>query len=155
MSAEVGVTTNHRDEVAELLAGYRRSREQLASVQRALAAISESASSADGLVTASVDSAGSLAALRIADTAYQRYRPAELADLIVHAARTAAVRAGARARQALAPVLPPAADPSAALAGTADLTAGEIHPSAPAGRTDDEETYEHRSWLGRDDRGST
>ena len=59
--------TNHRDEVAELLADYRRSREQLASVHRALLSITESASSPDGLVTASVDSAGTLSGLVIND----------------------------------------------------------------------------------------
>lgn len=147
------MTTNHRDEVAELLAGYRRSREQLASVHRALLSISETASSPDGLVTASVDSTGSLAALRIADEAYQRYRPKELAEAIVRATRTAAVQAGARAREALAPVLPPDTDPAAVLGGTADLTPDEIAPQAAAvapvrsGRGDDEETYEETSWL--------
>lgn len=141
------MTTNHRDEVAELLAGYRRHREQLASVQRALLAIRESVSSEDGLVTASVDSAGALAALRIEDDAYQRYRPTELADAIVKAARAAAVAAGAQARQALAHVLPADAEPGAVLAGTADLTSDEIAP--PTAVTDEDESFEDRSWLHR------
>ena len=49
--------TDHRDEVAQLMADYRRGREQLASVQQALRSIAESVTSADGLVTATVDSA--------------------------------------------------------------------------------------------------
>jgi DNA-binding protein YbaB len=158
----VAVPTNHRDEVAQLLADYRRGREQLAAVQRALLSIVESASSPDGLVTASVDSAGTLTGLVIADQAYQRYRPADLADTIVRTTRAAAAKAGERARQALAPVLPPDTDPAAALAGRADLTDDEIGPPTPPmpmpaisppprpvreRRNDDEDSYEDTSWL--------
>lgn len=147
------MTTNHRDEVAELLADYRRSRERLASVHRALLSIVESASSPDGMITASVDSAGTLSALKIADAAYQRYRPGELADAIVRATRQAAVQAGERARQALAPVLPPSADPDAVLAGRADLTREEIQPPERVVPADDEESYEETTWLNRTGRG--
>jgi len=84
---EVAVSTNHRDEVAQLLAEYRRGRDQLAAVQRTLLSIVESASSPDGLVTAFVDSAGTLSGLVITDQAYSRYRPAELADTIVRTTR--------------------------------------------------------------------
>jgi DNA-binding protein YbaB len=158
----VAVPTNHRDEVAQLLADYRRGREQLAAVQRALLSIVESASSPDGLVTASVDSAGTLTGLVIADQAYQRYRPADLADTIVRTTRAAAAKAGERARQALAPVLPPDTDPAAALAGRADLTDDEIGPPTPPmpmsaisppprpvreRPNDDEDSYEDTSWL--------
>ena len=151
--------TNHRDEVAQLLADYRRGREQLAAVQRALLSIVESASSPDGLVTASVDSAGTLTGLVITDQAYQRYRPADLADTIVRTTRAAAAKAGEQARQALAPVLPPDTDPAAALAGRADLTDDEIGPptppmpmpaSSPPPRpvpSYDEDSYEDTSWL--------
>lgn len=162
--------TNHRDEVDQLMADYRRSREQLASVHRTLLSINESASSPDGLVTASVDSAGTLSALTITDEAYRRYRPAELADAVVRATRSAAVKAGERARQALAPVLPPDTDPGAVLAGTADLTPDEIGPpaaqvalqaptptlSARAPRprvVDDDESYEETTWMNRAGRG--
>lgn len=148
--AEVAVPTNHRDEVAELLADYRRSREQLASVQRELLSITESACSPDGLVTAVVDSAGVLCGLAISDQAYRRYQPDELADLIVRTSRMAAVQAGARAREALAPVLPPGTDPDAVLAGRGDLTPEEIRPPAASRDRDaDEESYEETSWLGR------
>ena len=160
---------NHRDEVDQLLADYRRSREQLASVHRTLLSITESATSPDGLVTASVDSAGTLSSLVIADEAYRRYRPAELADAVVRATRSAAVKAGERARQALAPVLPPDTDPSAVLTGRADLTPDEIGPPsppvpaappapapvtrAPRPRVDDDESYEERTWMNRAGRG--
>jgi DNA-binding protein YbaB len=163
----VAVPTNHRDEVAELLADYRRSREQLASVHRALLSITESASSPDGLVTASVDSAGTLSGLVINDEAFRRYRPAELADAVVRATRAAAVKAGERARQALVPVLPADADPAAVLHGTADLTPDEIgpppEPVAPTpmpqpvarpvrARRDDDESYEQTTWMNKSGR---
>ena len=153
------MSTNHRDEVAELLADYRRSREQLASVQRALLSIAESASSPDGLIKATVDSAGILSGLVVDEDAYRRYRPAELADAVLRATRAAAVRAGERARDALAPVLPADVDPAAVLAGRADLTPEEIEPQPPAAprtmrRTrDDDETYEETTWMKQAGRG--
>ncbi|HEY3752248.1 MAG TPA: YbaB/EbfC family nucleoid-associated protein [Pseudonocardiaceae bacterium] len=147
------MTTNHRDEVAQLLADYRRSREQLASVHQALQSITESASSPDGLITVSVDSAGTLSGLKIADDAYRGYRPAELADAVLRATRSAAVRAGERARQALEPVLPADADPAAVLSGTADLTSEEIRPAPVRVRPDDDETYEETTWMNRTGRG--
>lgn len=139
--------TNHRDEVEQLLADYRNSRAQLAAVHRTLLSITESASSPDGLVTATVNSSGVLCALAVAEDAYRRYRPAELADAIVRASRRAAVRAAERAREALAPVLPPHAEPGAVLSGTADLTPEEINP--PHAPVDDELSYEETSWMNR------
>lgn len=147
------MATNHRDEVERLLADYRRSREQLASVHRALRSITESATSDDGLVTATVDAAGTLCGLVVAEEAYRRLRPADLADLVVRVTRRAAARAGEQARQALAPVLPQDADPAAALAGSADLPPADLPPAeapqqAPVRRAvADEETYEDVNWL--------
>lgn len=153
--------TNHRDEVAQLMADYRRGREQLASVRRSLLSIAESVTSPDGLVTATVDSAGILTALKLADDAY-RLRPTDLADTILRTTRAAATRAAEQARQALAPVLPTDTDPAALLTGRADLTDDEIGPPTPplpmpairrtrpcAGATDDEDTYEDATWMHR------
>lgn len=177
----MAVTTNHRDEVAQLLADYRRSREQLASVHSTLLSISESASSPDGLITASVDSAGTLTGLRIAEDAYQRYRPADLADAVVRTTRSAAVKAAERAKQALAPVLPAGADPDAVLTGRGDLSPEEIDAptpptglpvqsvpapvpaaapgpvvaarSAPGRPPVDDDTYEETTWMNSSRRG--
>jgi hypothetical protein len=144
----VAVPTNHRDEVERLLADYRRSREQLASVHRALRSITESVTSDDGLVTATVDSAGTLCGLVITDEAYRRLRPAELSDLVVRVTRRAAARAGEQARQVLAPVLPAGADPAAALSGVADLSPAEVAPAPSRAAADTyEETYEDVSWM--------
>lgn len=152
--------TNHRDEVAQLLADYRRGREQLASVQRALRSIHETVTSQDGLVTVTVDSAGTLAGLTLADDAY-RLRPRDLADTILRTTRAAMAAAGERARDAVAPVLPPDTDPAALLGGRADLTEDEIGPPTPplpmpairrvrqpAGDEADD-SYEDTTWMYR------
>jgi DNA-binding protein YbaB len=154
----VAVPTDHQAQVDELLADYRRSREQLASVQRSLVSIRESASSDDGSVTATVGPQGVLAELAIAEGAYRRHRPSELAKLIVQATKDAAGKAAARAQEALVPVLPPDADPEALLAGRADLRQDEIAPEPPGAdevapaaqrgkHADHDESFEHRSWL--------
>ncbi|GHF78342.1 DNA-binding protein YbaB [Amycolatopsis bartoniae] len=138
--------SEHRAQVEELLAGYRRSREQLASVQRELTSVTASASDADGLVTATVGPRGTLTGLVIKDEAYRRCRPAELADRIVRVTAEATVRALTAAGEVLAPVLPGGTDPQALLLGTADLGAAEV--SKPRHALD-EDSYEDRSWISR------
>jgi DNA-binding protein YbaB len=160
----VAVVTDHGDQVAELLADYRRSREQLASVQRTLRSINETASSPDGLVTATVGPHGNLISLDIAAAVYQRYPARELSALIVRTVSAAATRAAARAGQTLAAALPADVDPAALLAGTGDLRPEEYTPrltSAPEPQQPargpyrrpaddhDEESYEDVSWMGR------
>jgi len=137
------VTADHRAQVDELLADYRRSRDQLASVHRALATVRESASSPDGAVTATVGPGGSLVRLEIADGAYRHYRPERLAALIVDTTAAAAAKAARVAGDLIAPVLPAGTDPAALLRGTADLTAAELAPPAPVA----EENFEERTWL--------
>jgi DNA-binding protein YbaB len=140
----VAVTADHRAQVEDLLADYRRSREQLASVHQRLASISESATSPDGLVTAIVGPNGALTGLRIAEAAYRQYRPADLAKVIVATTSAAADRATKLAGEVVAPVLPAETDPVALLGGTADLRPAELVPPAPSV----EESYEERrSWL--------
>jgi DNA-binding protein YbaB len=139
----VAVTADHRAEVDELLADYRRSREQLASVHHRLSAVSESVTSHDGLVTATVGADGVLTGLAIADAAY-RIKPADLAALIVATASAAASAAAKVAGDVLAPVLPADTDPAALLRGTADLTAAELVPPVPAAA---EESFENQTYL--------
>jgi DNA-binding protein YbaB len=150
--------TDHRDQVEELLADYRRSREQLADVQRTLATVRESISSEDGAVTATIGAGGALTGLVIVDAAYRRYQPTELADLIVRTVQKAAAAAAESTNRALTPVLPAGADPDAVVAGTADLTPEEYappEPEAPAPRNrprpDDshDDDFEQRSWMDR------
>lgn len=141
---------DHRAQVDELLADYRRSRQRLAAVHRSLAEITESARSPDGTVTATVGARGTLTALSINDAAYQRYRPAELSELIVQLTGQAVTQAVRRAGDVLAEVLPPGTDPEALLLGTGDLAAGELAAEQPASEEPaepDEENFEDRDWL--------
>ncbi len=143
---------DHRAQVEELLADYRRSREQLASVQRELAAVSARASSPDGTVTAIVGSGGKLVELELSEVAYRRHRPEQLAELIVRTVEAAAAIAAEDTYKTLSAVLPAAADPAALVAGTADLTPAEYEPRVaqqPARRRvdDDEDNEQRESWL--------
>ena len=148
---------DHRAQVEELMADYRRSREQLASVQRELAAVSGRASSPDGTVTAVVGAGGKLAALELSELAYRRHRPEQLAELIVRTVAEAAASAAEDTYQALSTVLPAAADPAALVAGTADLRPAEYANEdetvdlgrQPARRRvdDDEDNEQRESWL--------
>ncbi|WP_091674026.1 YbaB/EbfC family nucleoid-associated protein [Amycolatopsis marina] len=136
--------TEHSARVQQLLADYRDSREQLATAHRELSAVRASATAAGGLVTATTGPKGTLTGLVIADEAYQRYRPAELAEQIVRATAEATVRSLAAAAEVLAPALGEGADPQALLLGTGDLGADELSAAAP--REDD--SFENQSWVG-------
>lgn len=162
----MAVVIDHRDQVEELLADYRRSREQLASVHRSLSSINEKASSPDGLVTATVGPHGNLTGLAIADGAYQRYRPEELGELITHLVAVAAGKAADRAGAALAPVLPAGADPAALLAGTADLRPEEYAPAESPTESEptrgpnrhrvvehEDDSFEEMTWMDSANRG--
>lgn len=141
----MAVTADHRAQVEDLLADYRRSRDQLASVHQRLASISESATSPDGLVTATVGPNGTLTDLTIADAAYRLLRPADLAKVILATTSAAADRVAKLATEAMLPVLPAGTDPAALLRGTADLAPAELlSPAAPAAA---DESFEERSWL--------
>jgi DNA-binding protein YbaB len=143
----VAVTADHRAQVDELLADYRRSRDQLVSVHQRLASISESATSPDGLVTATVGSGGTLTGLSIADAAYRQHRPADLATLILETTAAAADRAAKLATEVVVPVLPAGTDPSALLRGTADLAPAELVPPVVPALADDD--FENRTWMER------
>lgn len=138
--------SEHRAQVEELLADYRRSREQLASVHQELSSVTASASDPARLVTATVGPRGTLTALTISDEAYRRYRPAELAEQIVRATAAATVQALAAAGEILVPALPAGTDPQALLLGTADLGPADV--SQP-GHARDEDSYEDQNWIVR------
>jgi DNA-binding protein YbaB len=142
--AEVAVVADHRAQVDDLIAGYRRSREQLGTVQRELAAVRETVASEDGMVVVTVSSSGTVVGLEIADGAYRALRPADLAAVIVRTTAEATARVTRVASEVLAPVLPSDTDPDALLRGTADLSAAELTPP-PAIEPD--ETFENKTWM--------
>jgi DNA-binding protein YbaB len=142
--AEVAAVADHRAQVEDLIAGYRRSREQLGAVQRKLAATQETVTSDNGLVSVTVSASGTLVDLEIAESAYRDLRPTDLAALIVRTTATATARVTRAASEVLAPVLPPDTDPEALLRGTADLSPEEL---APVPVLEPDETFEDKSWM--------
>ncbi|MEV4319319.1 YbaB/EbfC family nucleoid-associated protein [Actinocrispum sp. NPDC049592] len=140
------MASDHQAQVDELLADYRRSRDQLAGMQQSLSAIRESVTSPDGLVKATVGPGGALLDLVIADAAYVRVSPSDLAKSIVRTVASASAKAAETANRTVSPLLPVQTDPAALLAGRADLTAAELAP--PVQRFDDE-SYEDLSWMDR------
>ncbi|MGW5052845.1 YbaB/EbfC family nucleoid-associated protein [Actinokineospora sp. NPDC004072] len=137
----------HRAQVDELLAGYRRSRDQLAEVHRILGAVAKSATSACGTVTATVSAYGALVGLTIRDDAYRVHQPSALAGVVVGVVGDAAGLAARAADEVMAPVLPAGTDPAALRRGTADLTAAELAPPV------EEFDFERATWLESDERG--
>ncbi len=138
------MVADHRAQVEDLLAGYRRSREQLGAVHRELATVQETVTSDDGMVTVTVSATGALVDLTIAENAYRQLRPVELAALIVRATAVATARAARTAGAVLAPVLPPDSDPEALLRGSAVLTPAEVTPQPVVLP---EESYENQTWM--------
>jgi hypothetical protein len=116
--------------------------------------------------TATSAAEGRLTGLVIDQAAYQRHRPAELAELVVRTAAAAAAKAAAAAQRELSPILPAGSDPAAVLAGSADLRPEELAPAEPvttptgararpssvdADGEDDEDSNEDRqTWLSAD-----
>jgi DNA-binding protein YbaB len=141
----VAVVADHRAQVEDLLAGYRRSREQLGAVQRSLATVRETVTSDDGQVSVTVSASGTLVALAINEDAYRVLRPRDLAALIVRTTAEATARVTRQASEVLAPVLPADTDPAALLRGTADLSDDELTPK-PAPESPDE-TFENETWM--------
>lgn len=157
--------TEHEARVEQALADYHRSRERLVAAQRELASVRASASSPDGLVTATAGVRSALTGLTIDDRAYERYRPSELAAEIVRLAARATAEAFASAGEVLAPALQAGTDPQALLLGTGDLTTAELTTDEPttdepgrvgrtgAGTADptgtgpDEPDFDDRDWL--------
>lgn len=141
------MVADHRAQVEDLLAGYRRSREQLGAVQRSLATVRETVTSDDGRVAVTVSASGTLVDLAIDDDAYRALRPADLAALIVRTTAEAAARVNRQASEVLAPVLPADSDPAALLRGTADLSDEELAPEPEPDDDPQDETFEDKSWM--------
>ncbi|GAA5128120.1 YbaB/EbfC family nucleoid-associated protein [Haloechinothrix salitolerans] len=152
--------TDHRAQVNQLLADYARSREQLATVHQRLAAITATERSADGGITVTVGSRGTLTGLTLADDVYRAHRPSELATEILRLVTSASRRALAEAADVLAPTLPAGTDSKAMLRGTADLTPDELPPEPrPTPRDSpedaDDEDFAATNWVAEGRRGTS
>lgn len=96
----------HRARVDEMVAGYRRSKEEVDSVYQRLTGITASAASSDDGVTSTVSSRGTLIDLVIDERAYRRYTPAQLAEQIILTTASASSTVFDRASALFAPLLP-------------------------------------------------
>ncbi|MBB5906416.1 YbaB/EbfC family nucleoid-associated protein [Actinoalloteichus hymeniacidonis] len=99
--------TDHQANVERLLGEYRRSREQLGEVHRRLAEISETVTSPDSSVAVTVGHRGIVQRVWIADHAYRRYRPADLAVLVTHTIQVASASVAAVSARVASEVLAP------------------------------------------------
>lgn len=146
------MSTDHRAQVEELMADYRRSRERLAETHRDLASIAETAHSEDGRVQVVVGPQGVLREVVLADDVYERQRPAQLAATIVQLTAVAAQAAASRAADVLAEVLPMGTDPELLLGGHADGASDSV-PRNESRRIDDnvendvDEDFSDGNWL--------
>ncbi|MEU0503421.1 YbaB/EbfC family nucleoid-associated protein [Nocardia sp. NPDC005998] len=108
-----------RNQVEQILEALAEQREHRADVRRRIDAARGTATSADGLVQVTVDSAGVLIDVRFTADA-QRSTPAQLGRSVTEAGREAARRVREQTRQILAPVVA-AAD---AMPDLSDLVSG-------------------------------
>ncbi|QIZ34588.1 YbaB/EbfC family nucleoid-associated protein [Saccharopolyspora sp. ASAGF58] len=145
------MSTDHRAQVAELMADYRRSRERLAETHHDLSSIAETARSEDGSVQVVVGPQGVLREVVLSGDVYERQRPAQLAATIVQLTAAAAQAASRRAADVLAEVLPAGTDPELLLGGRAD-GASDSAPRNESRRIDDnvdddDDDFSDASWL--------
>lgn len=113
-----------QDGVDELVAEYHRVREGARELQRRLAELSATASSARQTVVVTVGPQGELTGLEFPSGAHKRLPPKELADLVVATAAEARTRVLGRAADLMRESMPEAmtgVDVDALLAGRADV----------------------------------
>ncbi|SDO90872.1 YbaB/EbfC DNA-binding family protein [Actinopolyspora xinjiangensis] len=149
---------DHRAQVDEMIADYRRSRQRLSEVGDELAAIEETVGDERGTVSVTVGSGGALRRLWLSEQAYRTHRPEELGRLIVRLSGTATERVAERTDAVLATVLPSGSDPAAFRAEVAPPPVTGVSVPRGSGRADNdpetspaepeqEESPEPRSWL--------
>ncbi|WP_406688784.1 YbaB/EbfC family nucleoid-associated protein [Saccharopolyspora sp. ID03-671] len=144
--------TDHRARAEELLADYRRSRENLDDTRRDLAAVTATAASDDGRVRVVVGPQGALRELVLADDVAQRMRPAELAATVVRLSAEAARTAAQRTAAVLADVLPAGTDPELLLGPPPEPLPRNETPrrsDVSSGDACDDEDFSDTSWLQR------
>ncbi|WP_243789328.1 YbaB/EbfC family nucleoid-associated protein [Saccharopolyspora gloriosae] len=159
-----------------LLDKFNQQTRQLQEAQEAAASATATVTSADGLVTATVDSAGSLVDLEFAAASFQRSDPKRLARTAADTVRRASAQVqqrltelmspitegmpdladlveGAPSLKGLVPTLPEPPEPAAPEQGTSP---GERSPATPPAQqrakprrpvVDDDDDDGQRSWL--------
>lgn len=149
-----------QEQVSSLLAGLNRQTAALRSAQVQVAGVTSRATSADGLVTVTVNSAGIVTDVQLAPSVFDRSTPDKLARSVVAVAQQAAAGAKQRVDAALAPVrgdLPDLPDVFPGAPALKDLLPSP-NPSPSASRRserspgDDDEDFSTRSVLRGGDR---
>ncbi|MDP9644122.1 DNA-binding protein YbaB [Actinopolyspora lacussalsi] len=152
--------TDHRAQVEEMIADYRRSSQRLSEVDEELASIEETAGDERGNVSVTVGSGGALRRVWLAEQVYRTHSPDELGRLIVRLSATATARIAERTDAVLATVLPSGSDPAALRADSAASASSVTGVSVPNGsgvadngprnsaaEPEQDESLEPRSWL--------
>jgi DNA-binding protein YbaB len=107
--------------IDEMLQQYRQMRDRLGALQQEVAALSATARSPDGLVTATVGAQGQVVGLRIDPEALRRLDAAALAGQIVATAGVAAGAVRERAGETLKGFVPPRFKDAIDADGTVDV----------------------------------
>ncbi len=143
-----------RQQVNSLLDGLKRQTAALKSAQEQTVEMTGRATSADGLVTVTVNAAGIVTDVRFAPSAFDRSTPDKLARSVVAATQQAAVGVKQRVDAALAPVRSEVPDLPDLFPGALSLK--DLLPSPPTQRPsrnqDDEEDFSTRSVFQGGDR---
>ena len=145
-----------RQQVDSLLVGLNRQTAALNSAQAQAAAVTGRATSADGLVTVTVNAAGIVIDVQFTPSAFDRSTPEKLARSVVAVAQQAAAAAQHQVEVALAPVRSNVPDLPDLFPGAPSLK--DLLPSRPAAnrrsprRLHDEEDFSTRSVLQGGDR---
>jgi DNA-binding protein YbaB len=107
----------------QLLTVFERTRRQLGEVQAKVSTLTGTATSKDGMVTATVGPRGTLTELTFHARAFRRLSPTELAEAVVATVREATDDVQAKAAKLYQPFLPRTADYAQLMRGEVDLSA--------------------------------
>ncbi|AOS61694.1 YbaB/EbfC family nucleoid-associated protein [Actinoalloteichus hymeniacidonis] len=152
-----------REQVDQLMGQLRKQTDQLRDAQAEAAAASAKVSSADGLVTATVDASGALTRLEFAPSAFARSTPEKLGRTATEVVRQASTQVGQRVADIMAPLhegTPDLADLVEGAPSFRDLLNPNLKPTAPPEAApppaqtrpkrpvrDDADDEEPQSWL--------
>lgn len=118
--------------IDEMLQQYREIRDRLGDAQRQITELTATASSEDGMVTVTVDHQGDLVELQLNPRVYRVLDSATLSETIVATTKRATADVRQRAKELMAPLLPP----GTAAPDTADPTGGGLLSMLPKDPTD-------------------
>jgi DNA-binding protein YbaB len=123
MEASASVNAALRARLDELLGEYERLRKNLTTAQKHMRSMTGTAESSDHSVKVTVDSRGVLTGLELAPTAYRRYSPTLLAELILKLIKEASGQVTSEMATVMAPFLPRDVNYADLISGKTDMSA--------------------------------